>query len=219
MSGSKKQHPSEQMAKMSVRELVSVTFGQAVLFTGLGALLWYFSGRNLAEFVTVDAAQIGWGLALTAGMIGSGYVLFKGFPKLGERLIRDQAHSLAFLKNRLGPAPIIALSLCAGISEEALFRGGMLTLGSDYMPFWLALIISSGVFAAIHFAKILVAIFIFAIGIIFGLFYIALDSLLAVMIAHTLYDVWAIWYVQEEMHRLNVFEDNAIETPAETIAS
>jgi len=200
-------HPSQEMAELTTPQIVLATSAQAVIFTALGLFLWWLSGRAIADFVTVDAPQIGWGLLLTASMIGVGYGLFKGFPRLGERLVRDQAHNLAFLKNKLGPGPIIAMSLCAGISEEALFRGGLLTLGSDYMPFWIALIASAAMFAAIHFAKLLVASFIFVIGCTFGVFYVALDSLLAVMIGHTLYDVWAIWYVQNEMHRLGVFDE------------
>lgn len=200
-------HPSQNMAELSTPQVVLATFVQAVIFTALGVFLWWLSGRDLADFVTVDARQIGWGLVLTASMIGVGYGLFRGFPKLGERLVREQAHNLAFLKNRLGPGAIIAMSLCAGISEEALFRGGLLTLGSDYMPFWIALIGSAALFAAIHFAKILVAFFIFVIGCTFGLFYVVLDSLLAVMIGHALYDVWAIWFVQNEMQRLRVFDE------------
>lgn len=200
-------HPSEDMADLSTTQIVLATFAQATIFTALGVFLWWASGRDIADFISIDVGQIGWGLLLTASMIGFGYGLFKGFPKLGERLVRDQAHNLAFLKNKLNPAAIVAMSLCAGISEEVLFRGGLLTLFGDYMPFWIALIASAALFAAIHFAKLLVASFILAIGCTFGVFYVALESLLAVIVAHTLYDVWAIWYVQEEMHRLGVFED------------
>lgn len=199
-------HPSAEMAEMSQGKMVAITSVQAILFTALGVFLWWLSDRDLAQFVTVDLRQIALGIAIAAALIVAGYVLFKGFPKLGERLIRDQGHSLQFLRNRLGPGAIVGLSLCAGISEEALFRGGLLTLGSDYLPFWIALVASSAIFAAIHFAKVLVATFVFAIGCIFGLLYVGLESLLAVMIAHTLYDIWALWYVQEEMHRLGVFD-------------
>lgn len=208
-------HPSEEMAAMSTRELLGMTCFQALLFTLLGAGLWWFSGRDLAQFVTVDMFQIAYGVLIAAAMIASGLLVGRAFPKFAEKMMRDQAYSLAFLKNKLGFGPIIVLSLCAGIWEEALFRGGLLTFAGDYMPFWLALIATSALFAAIHFAKLRVAVFIFAIGCVFGLLYIALESLLAVMIGHALYDVWALWFVQKEMHRLGVFDE--LETAAQPV--
>jgi hypothetical protein len=200
-------HSSKDMAELKPRDIVLITFAQAVLFTLVGLGLWWLSGRDVADFVTFDLRQIGQGIAIALALIAAGFALFKRLPQLGEQLIRDQAHSLAFLRHRFGWEPIIALSLCAGISEEALFRAGMLTLAGEYAPVWLALIGSSGLFALIHFAKLRVALFIFAIGCLFGLLYLALESLLAVMIAHSVYDIWAIWYVQNEMHRLGVFDE------------
>ncbi len=200
-------HPSDDMAKMPMGKLLAVVCVQALVCTGLGVGLWVLSGRSITKFVTFAPIELGYGVAIAAAMIIAGLVIFKIFSGLGEQLIRDQAHSLAFLKNKLGFGPIIVLSLCAGVWEEALFRGGMLTLAGDYLPFWLALVGTSALFAAIHFAKARVAAFIFIIGCVFGLLYVSLESLLAVMIGHALYDVWAIWYVQDEMHRLGVFDE------------
>lgn len=201
-------HPSEEMAQISTRELLLLTIGQAVLFTGIGALIWWGSGRTISTFVTIDLAQLAYGSAIALAMIASGFGLFKLFPDFSEGLVRDQAHSLAFLKNKLGIGPIIVLSLCAGIWEEALFRGGLLTILGDYAPLWVAVITTSVLFAAIHLAKLKVAILIAIIGCVFAMLYITLESLLAVMIGHAVYDIWALWYVQNEMHRLGVFEDD-----------
>lgn len=200
-------HPSNEMAQMTTRELVTATCAQAALFTGIGALIWYASGREILAFVNFDLVQVAYGLAIAAAMIASGFALFKVFPRFSERLVRDQAHSLAFLKNKLGIGPIIVISLCAGIWEEAFFRGGLLTLAGDYMPLWIAVIVTSVMFAAIHLAKLKVAILIAFIGCVFAGLYLALESLLAVMIGHAVYDIWALWYVQNEMHRLGVFDE------------
>ncbi|KEO91381.1 hypothetical protein EH31_01585 [Erythrobacter longus] len=200
-------HPSDEMAAMSTRELLTATCAQAALFTGIGALIWYASGRDILAFVTFDLVQVAYGLAIAAAMIASGFALFKAFPRFSEQLVRDQAHSLAFLKNKLGIGPIIVISLCAGIWEEAFFRGGLLIIAGDYMPMWLAVIGTSIMFAAIHLAKLKVAILIAVIGCVFAGLYLTLESLLAVMIGHGLYDIWALWYVQNEMHRLGVFDE------------
>ena len=62
----------------------------------------------------------------------------------------------------------------------------------------------------VHFAKPLVAAIIFVIGVVFGCVYWITDSLLAVMVGHALYDVFALWYVQKEMHRLDVFSGKEV---------
>jgi membrane protease YdiL (CAAX protease family) len=63
----------------------------------------------------------------------------------------------------------------------------------------------------VHWAKPLVAFLIAVIGLIFAGAYLATGSLLAVMIGHAVYDVWALWFLQEEMHRLRVFDSSANE--------
>lgn len=200
-------HPGEAMAELPLSKLLQLTGFQTLLFIAIGLGMWAFTGRAVADFVTVDAIQIGQGFGIAAGMIALGYVLFRGFPRFGEKLVRDQVQQFAFLRNPLGPAAIVFIAACAGIGEEALFRGGMLVLINHYTPLPLALVVSAGVFTVIHFAKPAVASLIFAIGLFFGLVYWSTGSLLAVMIAHWVYDIWALWFIQKEMHRLGVFDE------------
>ena len=199
-------HPGEDMAEIPVGKMLSLVVAQATVFVVIGLGLWFLSGRELNEFVTVDARQIAIGLGIAGAMIAAGYLLFRGFPKFGEGLVRDQAQQFAFLEKRLGLGAIILLAACAGIGEEALFRGGLLVFGAEYIPFIGALIASSAIFTVIHFAKPKVAAFIFGIGMMFGAIYWSTGSLLAVMIGHWVYDIWALWFIQEEMHRLGVFD-------------
>lgn len=202
------QHPGEEMADMPLAQMLGLVILQATFFVALGIGLWWLADRDLADFVSVDFRQIALGLGIAAAMIAAGYALFRGLPEFGERLVRDQAQQFAFLEKRLGIGPIIVLAACAGIGEEALFRGGLMTLGMEYMPFIAALVLSSAIFTVIHFAKPVVAAFIFGIGMLFGAIYWYTGSLLAVMIGHWVYDIWALWFIQEEMHRLSVFEDD-----------
>ncbi|UAB77109.1 CPBP family intramembrane metalloprotease [Erythrobacter sp. SCSIO 43205] len=191
---------------MTTRQLLGATCLQAGVFTIAGAMIWVGSGREILAFVTFDWIEVVYGIVIAAAMIASGYLLFALFPRFSERMVREQAYSLAFLKNKLGMGPVIVLSLCAGIWEEAFFRGGLLTLASDHLPVWLAVIITSVLFALIHLARLKIAIIIALIGGVFAVLYLALESLLAVMIGHALYDIWALWRVQNEMHRLGVFD-------------
>ena len=207
MSDDKQADEGEQDFMLKTPVLMSVIGAQCALFTAIGLGLWVWAGEATSEFVSVDMRQIGIGLAIAAGMIAAGYVMFRAFPRFGEKLVRDQVPQFPFLENKLGWLPILFISACAGIGEEALFRGGMLTFASDYVPVWVALIATSVLFALVHLAKPVVATLIAAIGLIFGVAYLATGSLLAVMIGHAVYDVWALWFIQEEMHRLRVFDE------------
>lgn len=206
-------NPYEEMRKMTHGQIAQGLGLQATAFIGLGLFMWWASGRDILSFVSFGAFDIGLGIALAAGMIFTGMIIFTSFPALSEKLVRMQAENYAFLENWLGWPMIIFISICAGFGEEALFRGGMQTWLGDYVPMWLAIGASSAVFAVIHFAKPVIAALIFAIGVFFGIAYIWSGSLLAVMIAHMLYDVYALWFLQKEMHRLRIF-DGTEEAPA-----
>ncbi|MBB3032946.1 CPBP family intramembrane glutamic endopeptidase [Alteriqipengyuania lutimaris] len=178
---------------------------QAVAFTVTGLVLWRLSGRPNDAFVSFHTDEIVSGIALAGVLVGVAYAAFKGLPRLSERLVRAQADNFAFLEKPLPLWAIVMVSLGAGIGEEALFRAGVQTLASDYVGVPLAIGIASALFAIVHLAKSPIAMIIFAIGVLFGYLYWISGSLLTVMIAHALYDVFALWYVQKEMHRLGVF--------------
>ncbi|MEL7218301.1 MAG: CPBP family intramembrane glutamic endopeptidase [Pseudomonadota bacterium] len=192
---------------------------QTMIMVGLGIAAWWFSGRALADFISVDMTQIAMGLAIGAGLSAIVGAFFYSFPKISEELVRAQGHNLRFLENRLGFAAIIVISIGAGVGEEALFRAGLLTLASDYMAMPLAIFISSLLFALIHFAKPIISAIIFVIGAFFAVIYWQTGSLLAVMIGHALYDVYALWYVQKELHRIGYFEELQADTGDPTEAT
>lgn len=180
---------------------------QTLLLVVVGVALWWFSGRPVADMISVDPNQIGLGVAVGAGLAAAAGGFFYAFPKISEALVRAQGHNLAFLEKRLSFAAIVAISIGAGVGEEVLFRAGILTLASDYMIVPLAIVLSSVLFALIHLAKPIISAIIFAIGCFFALVYIQSGSLLAVIVGHALYDVYALWYVQKELHRIGFFDE------------
>ncbi len=209
-------NPYEAMRAMSVRDICKGLGSQAVLFIALGLALWWLSGRELSAFVTVDLPQIGQGIALGFALIAVAAAIFHGFPNLSEKLVRLQAHNFAFLEKKLSMPVIVFFSICAGVGEEAFFRGGLQTLFGDYVPIWAAIGLSSAVFMMVHFAKPLIAAVIFVIGATFGVFYLWTGSLLTVMIGHAVYDIYAFWYLQREMHRLDAFPSPPEDPDTET---
>ncbi len=198
-------NPYDEMRAMSVGTICRTLAGQTVIFLLGGVILWWAAGRELAEFVTVDLRQIVLGLGLGLGLIAFAASFFALFPNLSEKLTRQQASNFAFLEKPISLPVIIFMSLCAGIGEEAFFRAGLQTFLGEYVHPALAIGLASIAFMLIHFAKPLIAAIIFVIGVVFGVFYWWSGSLLAVMLAHALYDVYAFWYLKKELHRLDLF--------------
>ncbi|MEM6858527.1 MAG: type II CAAX endopeptidase family protein [Pseudomonadota bacterium] len=174
---------------MPLWKILSLIGLQASAFTLAGWFLWTLASENEGAFATFARWEIGYGIALGGALILSSAALAYAFPKLMEKLVRAQADTYPFLKDKLGIGPIIFLSLCAGIGEEALFRGGVQTLLGVYLPYPHPVLLAACAFAVIHFAKPLNSGLIFAIGCLFGMIYWATGSLLTVMIGHAVYDI------------------------------
>lgn len=194
---------------ISTGRLLGLMVVQALLLAGFGFGLWLISGRPAEAFASFDAEQVVWGIAIGVGLAAVAAAVFYGFPKIAEKLVRAQAANLAFLEKPLKIGPIILISICAGVGEEALFRAGIQTLATDFMALPLAIAVSSALFALAHFAKPLIAFLIFLIGCVFGLLYWWTGSLLAVAVGHALYDVFALWYVQTALHGMGYFSSAA----------
>ncbi len=200
---------------MSVAEIRTGLGAQAFLFVAIGLALWTVSGRQFFDFLAFSIEDVGLGIALGIGLITIAALFFHRLPSVSEKLVRLQARNFAFLEKRLSMPTIVFMSLCAGVGEEALFRGGLQTLLSDYTPIPLAIFVASFAFMLIHFAKPLIALIILLIGSFFGLAYWWTGSLLAVMLGHAIYDVYAFWHLQREMHRLDVFVREEADTGAQ----
>jgi membrane protease YdiL (CAAX protease family) len=195
---------------MPVGHVLRIFAAQTFFFVVLGYGLWLTSDEAQARpFLTVSLREVSLGLGLAGALIAASAVLARLFPAFAERMMRAQAKSYPFLKHRLSPGAIVFLSACAGIGEEALFRGGAQTWLAGIIPAPAAIAIAAALFAAIHFAHAINSLLIFLIGCLFGLVYWQTGSLLAVVIGHGVYDVYAIRALQDGLHRLGVFEEEA----------
>lgn len=182
---------------------------QAIGMIALGGWLWSLSGREKAGFVTFSLPGVLQGLALGAVLIGIALAMFRGLPRISEMLVRMQAETYAFLGPKLGLPAIVFISLCAGVGEEALFRGGLQTFLGDHIGAPLAILLSSAAFALIHLGKPVITALLLMVGAIFGSVYWLTGSLLAVMLGHTLYDIWALRYLHREFLRLGLVGEDA----------
>lgn len=201
--------PRSARPRISLGAAVVLLAFQSAAMIAIGLLLWHWSGRDAAAFVTVSASQVLQGIALALALIALAFALYRGFPRISEALVRMQAATYAFLGPRLGLPAIAVISLCAGVGEEALFRGGVQTILSDHVGAPGAIVLSSAVFAAIHLGKPVITGLLFVVGAIFGTFYWLTGSLLAAMIGHALYDIWALRHLHCQLVRLGLVEDAA----------
>ena len=103
----------------------------------------------------------------------------------------------SLLRPLLGNWSIVQLaviSLCAGISEEALLRGAIQGSLADRVGWGWALVLVSALFGAFHLLTWTYAIIAAFIGAYLGLLWIWAGNLLTPMITHAVYDFAALVY-------------------------
>ncbi|WP_120715736.1 CPBP family intramembrane glutamic endopeptidase [Tsuneonella amylolytica] len=176
---------------------------QAAFFTLLGFIAWSLSGRSASRFVEITPTALLSGFGLGLGLILVGALVQWLAPHLFERVARLQHGTAKLLGGRQDLKMFAWISLCAGIGEEALFRGGLQTLLADYLGDTAAVLLAAAAFALVHFAKPPIAAVIFALGCLFGAVYAATGSLATVMVGHFVYDVWALRALFETLDRLH----------------
>lgn len=194
--------------------VVTLLAAQTAVFVAVGMALWHYSGRELANFLVLSPVGVMQGLALGGAFILAAWLMFTRFPELADRLVRLQSDTYQFLGPNLPMWAIVAISLGAGIGEEALFRAGLQVLLGDYVGIPAAIALSSAVFAVFHLGKPLITTLLFVIGVLFGVVYWLTDSLLAVMIGHVLYDIWALRYLHDSFLRMGLVGETAEVPPA-----
>jgi uncharacterized protein len=95
---------------------------------------------------------------------------------------------------------LFLISVAAGVSEEALFRGIIQGGLAERLGIHPALILASLAFGAAHFLTWTYAVFASLMGVYLGLLWILTGSLLAPIVTHALYDFIALVYLLR-LHR------------------
>ena len=198
-------------------KFLAIVTVQALAFIVLGLALWRWTGRSEADFVRFDLGAVVLGLSLCAGLLACLLAMYRFLPRFADRLVWLQKDTYRVFARPFGPLGIVWISICAGIGEEALIRGGLQTALLDHLGVVPAIVLSALVFTLLHLAKPLVAAILFGIGLAFGIAYHLSGSLLAMMIAHVGYDIVAVALLQKRMQQLRVFEPESETTPARAL--
>ena len=198
-------------------KFLAIVTVQALAFIVLGLALWRWTGRPEADFVRFDLGAVVLGLSLCAGLLAGLLAMYRFLPRFADRLVWLQKDTYKVFAKPFGPLGIVWISICAGIGEEALIRGGLQTALLDHLGVVPSIVLSALVFTLLHLAKPLVAAILFGIGLVFGIAYHLSGSLLAMMIAHVGYDIVAVALLQKRMQQLRVFEPESETTPARAL--
>ena len=113
--------------------------------------------------------------------------VFTRHKQLMESLLRPLFGKWSILQ-------LAIISLCAGISEEAFFRGAIQGSLAERVGVITALVLASGLFGAFHLITWTYAIIAALIGAYLGLLWIWTGNLLTPMITHAVYDFVALVY-------------------------
>jgi uncharacterized protein len=113
--------------------------------------------------------------------------VFSRHRQLMESLLRPLFGSWSIVQ-------LFAVSLVAGISEEAFFRGAIRGSLADRMNVILAVLLASAFFGAFHLLTWTYAIIAAFIGAYLGLLWLCTGNLLTLMITHAVYDFAALVY-------------------------
>lgn len=130
---------------------------------------------------------------MTALRLGVGYAMVALLVAVGLGAFADL---LGWLPDKPGMLPtlkqwpwLIVAILLAPVFEEFIFRAWLLERLTRVMRDWMALLVSTGAFAAIHFpSSAFEWLNLFLVGLVFGLLWLRTRSLIAVAVAHALFN-------------------------------
>jgi uncharacterized protein len=109
-----------------------------------------------------------------------------------RRLVSLVVEYLAPYVAAVSPAGILALSLMAGVAEEAMFRGLIQAGLGRHLPEWTAVAVAGALFGVAHWLTPMYALLAGLIGLYLGVLFVLTDNLLVPAVAHAAYDVVAL---------------------------
>lgn len=182
----------------------------AILFEGglivLALAIAWWSGKSplpgveLAGQAWLDnTVALVWGLIATVPML-IGLVVLDRYPwgPFAE-LQRFVEYNLAPLFAGMSVAGMASISLAAGFGEEMLFRGLLQPALADRIGpphgVWAGLLVAALAFGACHWVTRTYAFLAALMGVYFGVLLLATGNLLTPIVAHALYDFFALLYL------------------------
>ena len=178
--------------KLSPNKMLVILLLQQCVFAAVGA--WWFLTKGLVSptQLAVNMRSVLLGLLLTGTLVGLAIGAGRWLPTYMQNLNETITTLWREMGVKLTPLAVVLLSVGAGIGEEFVFRGALQSALIPLASPWGAIAIASLLFGALHAVNKAYFLATTVIGIVLGVAYYLSDSLVAVVIAHMLYDIWAL---------------------------
>ena len=128
-------------------------------------------------------------------------------PKAVTKSVRDILVTLRQMFKNFSWTQIVILSILAGVGEELLMRGALQSWLDPKIGTPFAILLTAVVFGLLHFMNIAYVVLTFCIGIIFGVMFHLSESMIFVMLAHTVYDILAFAAIIKYPHLVGLGDD------------
>lgn len=157
--------------------------------------------------------SLGW-FAVPLGIVFGSLTYFVMFSVSTSKLVRiNSIQSLltmlhGLFKNFTWPQ-IVFVSILAGVGEEILIRGALQSFIVSLSSPLTGVVVASLIFGLLHFLTKTYVLITFLIGLVFAIAFYLTDSMLLVMVAHTVYDIWAFAMIVKFPHILGMQSNNA----------
>jgi hypothetical protein len=193
----------KELRRMTESEQHQNGFAMAVIVEGGLALVaillaWLFR-VPLREQIPESAERLGYavmrGVLVTLPM----FAIFLWLVHSSSTTLRELRQQVEWLVAEMFPSSSFGqfalVALLAGVGEELLFRGVIQSISSQWTTPLAGLIITSLLFGAAHALTKLYFFLATAIGLCFGALVMQYNDLVAPMVAHSLYDFFALSYL------------------------
>lgn len=175
---------------MNRKTLMWLILGQAVM-TALGALLLWATQTEALLWGGAGYWALGWGLLGALASYLLVWWLARSSGLFGEHLRRAVRKIGPLFRNMSWPL-VVFLALLAGVGEEILFRAFLQQWLVEHTGAIAGIGIATAIFAVLHYLSLPYCLVIFILGLLMGLAYHFTQSLMLVMVWHTVYDVIAL---------------------------
>lgn len=164
---------------------------------GLLLLIWFIWHKTINQLINfnLDFRALYLSILFTLPLIILNFIIFtKARRPEFKKFINSYVLPLC---DSLNLSMIIFVAIIAGVCEELFFRDFLLQFTKNYLGEFIAIIISSLAFSAIHFVNkikeyFLIFVIYFFIGIYFALIVKFTNNITIAIITHSLYDFLAI---------------------------